>query len=154
MGTHPIFESDFDCLTVMSGRDSKSPAISFDSDSDNSDGETTEAIPVVSPILAPTPTIAEKVKKANMDLLSYQSPPESRNSRIGFHEEPRIIEFQEAEASPLPSARKVPISPLAAVTSSGNSESNTKVEKEEYSDGFSDDEKVEKVANEESDQQE
>ena len=89
-----------------------------------------------------------------MDLLSYQSPPESRNSRIGFHEEPRIIEFQEAEASPLPSARKVPVSPLAAVTSSGNSESNTKVEKEEYSDEFSDDEKVEKVANEESDQQE
>ena len=27
---------------------------------------------VVSPILAPTPTIAEKVKKANQDLLTYQ----------------------------------------------------------------------------------
>merc|ERR1711990_395271 len=136
MGTHPIFESDFDCLTVMSGRDSKSPAISFDSDSDNSDGETTGAIPVVSPILAPTPTIAEKVKKANQDLLTYQSPPESRNSRIGFHEEPKIIEFQEAEGieSPIPplATKSLPVSPLAAVTTSG--QGSAQIENDNYSD--------------------
>ena len=59
------------------------------------------APPPVSPILAPTPTIAEKLKKANADLLNYESPPNSRNSRIGFHEEPRIIEYKSDPESPI-----------------------------------------------------
>merc|ERR1712156_551130 len=101
MGTHPIFESDFDCLTEMSRPESKNSAISFDSDSDGSDDDTALAPSPVSPILTPTPSLAEKLKKANADLLQVESPPPSRNSRIGFYEEPRVIEFNDAPDSPV-----------------------------------------------------
>ena len=40
-----------------------------------------------------------------------ESPPPSRNSRIGFYEEPRVIEFNDAPDSPV--VRRLPVSPLA-----------------------------------------
>merc|ERR1712168_63995 len=92
--------------------------ISFCSDSESSSDEDV-APPPVSPILAPTPTIAEKLKKANADLLNYESPPNSRNSRIGFHEEPRIIEYKSDPDSPIVERHRTPQppSPLSQETS-------------------------------------
>ena len=52
----------------MSRPESKNSAISFDSDSDGSDDDAIAPSPV-SPILTPTPSLAEKLKKANADLL-------------------------------------------------------------------------------------
>ena len=40
-----------------------------------------------------------------------ESPPPSRNSRIGFYEEPRVHEFSDAPDSPV--TRRLPVSPLA-----------------------------------------
>ena len=53
----------------MSRPESKNSAISFDSDSDGSDDDAALAPSPVSPILTPTPSLAEKLKKANADLL-------------------------------------------------------------------------------------
>ena len=54
----------------MSRPESKNSAISFDSDSDgSSDDDAALAPSPVSPILTPTPSLAEKLKKANADLL-------------------------------------------------------------------------------------
>ena len=55
----------------MSRPESKNSAISFDSDSDGSDDDAIAPSPV-SPILTPTPSLAEKLKKANADLLQGQ----------------------------------------------------------------------------------
>jgi len=117
--------------------------ISFCSDSESSSDEDV-APPPVSPILAPTPTIAEKLKKANADLLNYESPPNSRNSRIGFHEEPRIIEYKSDPESPIVRHRTPqPPSPLAQ-------ESSPTINEDNYSeDSDHEDEKNEKSTTEE-----
>ena len=45
------------------------------------------------------------------DRFLVESPPPSRNSRIGFYEEPRVHEFSDAPDSPV--QRRLPVSPLA-----------------------------------------
>ena len=97
----------------MTRPESKNSAISFDSDSDgSSDDDAAMAPSPISPILTPTPSLAEKLKKANADLLQVESPPPSRNSRIGFYEEPRVHEFNN-DAPDSPVTRRLPVSPLA-----------------------------------------
>ena len=44
-------------------------------------------------------------------VILVESPPPSRNSRIGFYEEPRVHEFSDAPDSPV--SRRLPVSPLA-----------------------------------------
>jgi len=118
--------------------------ISFCSDSESSSDEDV-APPPVSPILAPTPTIAEKLKKANADLLNYESPPNSRNSRIGFREEPRIIEYKSDPESPIVRHRTPqPPSPLAQESSPTVNEDNDYSEDSDH-----DEEKNDKSSNEE-----
>lgn len=93
----------------MARPESKSPNIAFDSDSesDSSDDETSQ---VGTNLLTPTPTIAERLKKANEDLLTHPSPPNSRASRIGFRDENEVLEF--TEDSERDSKPTHPISPL------------------------------------------
>jgi len=121
--------------------------ISFCSDSESSSDEDV-APPPVSPILAPTPTIAEKLKKANADLLNYESPPNSRNSRIGFHEEPRIIEYKSDPDSPVVPRHRTPQppSPLAQEPSPTINEDNYSDDSDHEEDS---DSKNDKSSNEE-----
>jgi len=100
-------------------RDSKSPSINFDTDSSDSDNE--PDLPPAhtpSPLLAPTPTMAERLKRANEDLNSNPSPPNSRISRIGFREDMEdVLEFDDNESPH--EQKKTPtrgISPLARET--------------------------------------
>ena len=63
-------------------------------------------------ILAPTPTIMERVKSANDELISLPSPPPSRASRIGFRDENDVIEFKDDSGSEKQSRTPLPVSPL------------------------------------------
>jgi len=113
----------------MSRVDSKSPSIAFNSDSE-SDSDDDE--PVQAQILAPTPTIMERVKSANDELISLPSPPPSRASRIGFRDENDVIEFKDDSGSDKQSKTPLPVSPL--VREQNLVQDN--VEQEEYEDDF------------------
>jgi len=113
----------------MSRIDSKSPSIAFNSDSE-SDSDDDE--PVQAQILAPTPTIMERVKSANDELISLPSPPPSRASRIGFRDENDVIEFKDDSGSDKQSKTPLPVSPL--VREQNLVQDN--VEQEEYEDDF------------------
>ena len=77
----------------MSRPESKSPSIAFDSDTSS---DSSDDLGIISPaLLAPTPTLSERLKKANEDLFSHPSPPNSRASRIGFRDETNVLEYNE-----------------------------------------------------------
>ena len=46
-------------------------------------------------VLTPTPSVQDKLSKANADLESLPSPPRSRASRIGFRNDDDVVEFDE-----------------------------------------------------------
>ncbi|CAG5095021.1 Oidioi.mRNA.OKI2018_I69.XSR.g13993.t1.cds [Oikopleura dioica] len=107
-------------------RDSKSPSINFDTDSSDSDSE--PDLPPAhtpSPLLAPTPTMAERLKRANEDLNSNPSPPSSRISRIGFREDMEdVLEFDDnpSPRSPSPQQNSTPQPPPATIVKSPSPE--------------------------------
>jgi len=126
----------------MSRIESKSPSIAFNSDSES---ESDDEEPVQAQILAPTPTIMERVKSANDELISLPSPPPSRASRIGFRDENDVIEFKDDSGSEKQSRTPLPVSPL--VREQNLVQEN--VEAEEYEDDFEkEDENVVESSNE------
>merc|ERR1712227_562184 len=94
MGTHPIFESDFDCLTDM-----PRPKITFDSDSEDSDNVKETATPTfltTSTVFQQRRlSVLEKLKQANETWSKVVKPSISRKSRISFAVKPAVIERNE-----------------------------------------------------------
>lgn len=91
----------------MSRADSKSPNIAFDSDSASESDDEQDSVMAASPLLAPTPTLSERLKRANQELLSHPSPPNSRASRIGFRDEDDVKEYNDDDQP-----KQVEVSPL------------------------------------------